>query len=37
MGLANIKRYSDHASIESLPNKGSRLLAIFDMEPSDKT
>lgn len=37
MGLTNIKRYSDHASIESLPNRGSRLLAIFDMKSSDKT
>jgi len=37
MGLANIKRYSDHASIESLPNKGSRLLATFYMAPPDKT
>jgi CBS domain-containing protein/anti-sigma regulatory factor (Ser/Thr protein kinase) len=37
MGLANIKRYSDHASIESLPDKGSRLLAVFEMSPPDKT
>jgi len=37
MGLANIKRYSDHASIESLPDMGTRLLAVFEMSPPDKT
>ncbi|MBW2637935.1 MAG: CBS domain-containing protein [Deltaproteobacteria bacterium] len=37
MGLTNIKRYSDHVSIEALPGRGSRLLAIFKMIPPDKT
>jgi CBS domain-containing protein/anti-sigma regulatory factor (Ser/Thr protein kinase) len=36
MGLTNIKSYSDHASIVSLPEKGTRLLAVFDVSPSDQ-
>jgi CBS domain-containing protein/anti-sigma regulatory factor (Ser/Thr protein kinase) len=37
MGLTNIKRYSDHASIEPLHEKGTRLLALFEVSPSDKS
>ncbi len=33
MGLTNIKRYSDHVSIESSAESGTRLLAVFEMSP----
>lgn len=37
MGLTNIKRYSDTASIRSSPEKGTRLIAVFEVRPSDET
>lgn len=37
MGLTNIKRYSDTASIRSSPEKGTRLIAVFEVSPSDET
>jgi CBS domain-containing protein/anti-sigma regulatory factor (Ser/Thr protein kinase) len=37
MGLTNIQRYSDHASIESLSGRGTRLIAVFEVKPADET